>query len=90
MTECIACGIRYYNEIIGLVGLIATIWTILVIELTIKWNGIRGINQLTSTSQLIPFVIGAALFLSVFRSAIIQRINPKVTYPNLYYLEHLS
>jgi len=34
-------------------------------ELTIKWNMITGVNDLTSAGQLIPFLIGVALVLRV-------------------------
>jgi hypothetical protein len=37
--------------------LVAT-YFILSIELTIVWNGITGVHTVTSTSQLIPLIIG--------------------------------
>jgi hypothetical protein len=35
-------------------------WVVFAIELTIKWNRIRGVYVVNSTGQLIPFVIGIA------------------------------
>ena len=34
------------------------IYTILAVELTIKWNGINGVYTIRTTGQPIPFVIG--------------------------------
>jgi hypothetical protein len=38
--------------------ILTTIYFVLAIELTIVWNGIAGVHETTSTSQLIPFIIG--------------------------------
>ena len=51
--------IRILNSII--VASMVTVAT----ELTIKWNLISGVNDLTSAGQLIPFLIGVALALRV-------------------------
>jgi hypothetical protein len=38
----------------GLVlGLIVT-----AVELTLKWNNVRGVNDVTSAGQLIPLIVG--------------------------------
>lgn len=33
-------------------------WTVLTIELTLVWSQIDGVYEISSTSQLIPLVIG--------------------------------
>lgn len=38
------------------------IWSIAGIELTLKWNHVTDVNNLGSTGQLIPFIIGVASF----------------------------
>ena len=44
----------------------APIYSILAIELTLKWNNVSNVYTVNSTGQLIPFVIGVAGFLKVF------------------------
>lgn len=70
----VAFILRNHRRIMGLVGLVTSTWTIVVIEMTIKVNDIRGVNELAQTSQLIPFVLGCALFLGTIRRAILQRV----------------
>jgi hypothetical protein len=36
----------------------AIVWFIAAVELTIIWNHIQGVHTISTTSQLIPFVIG--------------------------------
>jgi hypothetical protein len=44
------------------------ILAIVAIELTIRWNNLSGVRGITSTGQLIPFVIGC---FSIFRSLVL-------------------
>lgn len=60
----------------GLAGLITAIMTTLTIELTIRRNGIQDVDQLSKTSQLIPFVIGLASLLGVIRDVAVDTIDP--------------
>jgi len=46
-------------------GLTLFLFSLLTIELSIRWNHITGVNKLISTGQLIPFVIGVG---SMFQS----------------------
>jgi uncharacterized membrane protein len=39
---------------------LALIYSILAVELTIKWNGISDVYEVRSAGQLIPLVIGVA------------------------------
>ena len=39
---------------------------VLATELTIKWNGLRSVNSLSSAGQTIPFVIGIGSLVRVF------------------------
>ncbi|KAK5656442.1 hypothetical protein OQA88_4824 [Cercophora sp. LCS_1] len=41
------------------------ILSILAIELTIRWNNIQGVYELTSVGQIIPFIISAGGFVAV-------------------------
>ena len=34
-------------------------------ELTIRWNKIQGVNNITSVGQLIPFITGLGLFTNI-------------------------
>ena len=43
------------------------IYSILAIELMLKWNNVSNVYTLKSTGQLIPFVISMAGLLKVFR-----------------------
>ena len=53
------------------------IWSVLAIELTLTWNDTQGIYNISSTGQLIPFIVGLAgllktlfaLFLVVWKKA---------------------
>jgi hypothetical protein len=35
-----------------------SIWFILAIELELRWNKVEGVNEIKTTGQIIPFVIG--------------------------------
>jgi hypothetical protein len=42
----------------GILIIFVLIWSILGIELTIRWNRVTAINDILSTGQLIPFIMG--------------------------------
>jgi hypothetical protein len=42
----------------GILQLLVIIWCVSGLELTLKWNGVTGVNYLGTTGQLIPFIIG--------------------------------
>jgi hypothetical protein len=46
--------------------MIMFVFHLITIELTIPWNNITGVNDLLSTGQLIPFVIGAGSVVQTF------------------------
>ncbi|PMD59544.1 uncharacterized protein K444DRAFT_663646 [Hyaloscypha bicolor E] len=50
----------------SLFHLIALIYSILAIELTLKWNNVSDVYTIKSTGQLIPFIIGIAGILKVW------------------------
>ena len=56
--------------------LIISIWFVLCIELTLRWNSISDIYKVNTTGQLIPFVTGlgatAAAILNAIRTPPIQ------------------
>lgn len=39
-------------------------------EVTIRWNNIRGVNELSSASQLIPLVLGLGLLIYVLHGTL--------------------
>lgn len=45
---------------------------VLTIEFTITWNGISGVNELTSTGQLIPLIVGATALLTMIYEVIVK------------------
>ena len=56
--------------------MVATIlWFVLSIELTLKWNGITGVYTLSSTGQLIPFVIGFMSFMNAIQQTVLVLIK---------------
>ncbi|KAJ9157760.1 hypothetical protein NKR23_g394 [Pleurostoma richardsiae] len=55
------------------------IWFIISIELTIRWNNIQGVNDINTTGQLIPFVIGCTTTAQVAKNVVIAVI--KKAYP---------
>ena len=49
------------------------IWSIISIELTLKWNRIDGVYELASVGQLIPFIIGIVGFVKLLRDISVER-----------------
>jgi len=56
-----------------LINLMCVVWSILAIELTIKWNNITEVHTIKSVGQLIPFVIGIVGFLKLLRDISVQK-----------------
>jgi hypothetical protein len=42
----------------ALVGLVMCVWSVLSVELSLRWNGVSGISDIASTGQVIPLVAG--------------------------------
>ncbi|KAF2803285.1 uncharacterized protein BDZ99DRAFT_468260 [Mytilinidion resinicola] len=57
---------QWIKMLLQMIHSCAPIYSILAIELTLKWNKVSGVYTVNSTGQLIPFVIGVAGFLKVF------------------------
>jgi len=51
------------------------IWFIISIELTIRCNNIQGVNDINTTGQLIPFVIGCTTTAQVAKNVVIAVIK---------------
>jgi hypothetical protein len=51
------------------------VWAILSIELTLVWNNISGVYNVTSTGQLIPFVIGVVGLLRLVHGLSVETSN---------------
>ena len=45
-------------------GVCIFIYTVIAVELTLHWNNIENINIIESTGQIVPFIVGLALFAS--------------------------
>jgi len=58
---------------IPLFNLAFIIWSIISIELTLKWNRIDGVYELASVGQLIPFIIGIVGFVKLLRDISVER-----------------
>lgn len=52
---------------VRVLNIICFIWSILSVELTLKWNNISNVHDIKSTGQLIPFVIGIVSLLSLLQ-----------------------
>ena len=52
-----------------------SIWCIVGIELTLYWNSVSGIYDISTTGQVIPFVIGTGLLYVSTWNAIKSRIH---------------
>lgn len=62
---------------VPLLNVICLSWTILSVELTLRFNRISGVYDIRSTGQLIPFVIGLVRFLSLCHGIIVRYCNAK-------------
>lgn len=51
-------------------SLLLVSWFILAVELTLRWNSVIGIYDISSTGQLIPFIIGLLSLLRVIHITI--------------------
>lgn len=47
--------------------LLSIVWFIMSIELTIRWNGVQGVDTIQTTGQLIPFIIGCVSISQVMK-----------------------
>ena len=54
-------------------------WSIISIELTLKWNHIREIYSIQSAGQLIPFLVGLAGFLRLLQMVSVKRSRVRMT-----------
>jgi hypothetical protein len=52
--------VRYWHMATFLCSLIIILWSIIAIEATLGWNAVTEIYIITSTGQLIPFIVGIA------------------------------
>jgi hypothetical protein len=67
---------------------LAMIWFVLSIELTLYWNDVQGINAIDSTGQLIPFIIGVVGTAQAIKKVSIIAIK-KVGCVMLHFCEHM-
>ncbi|KAH6632564.1 hypothetical protein F5144DRAFT_255266 [Chaetomium tenue] len=63
------------------IGVILSIaWFIVSIETTISWNNIQGVNNIDSTGQLIPFIIGCVSASHALKKVLLLALGKK--YPD--------
>lgn len=46
-------------------GMLFASWSVLAIELTLRWNSVKGIYNIQSTGQIIPLVVGLGILVKV-------------------------
>jgi hypothetical protein len=64
---------------VHIVNLACLVWAVVAIELTLVWNHVSGVYSLTSTGQLIPFVIGLVGLLRLIHGLTVERSDIHVT-----------
>ena len=42
-----------------------SVWSVISVELSLKWNRVSGVSDIASTGQVIPLVIGFGLISTV-------------------------
>ena len=70
---CMTCLKRCRTEC--LFTTLLSLWCIVGIELTLFWNSVSGIYDISTTGQVIPFVIGTGLLYVSTRNAIKSRTH---------------
>lgn len=51
------------------------VWSILAIELTLRWNSVTDVYEVQSTGQLIPLIIGVASSMKMFNMLALKYIK---------------
>ena len=64
---------RIWNWYAVIFGVAAICWFVLAVELTLYWNSINSVYNISSTGQLIPFIVGLLGFVRVTHLAIMTR-----------------
>lgn len=49
----------------GIISLIILLWSVIAVELTLVWNYVSGVNDVNSTSQAIPLVVGVGIIITI-------------------------
>lgn len=49
---------RWWNSLSVVFSIFVFTWIILAVELTLFWNAVEGVYNLSTVGQLIPFIIG--------------------------------
>ena len=67
---------RSWRTCLSGANLIIIMWSILSIEMTLKYNAVSNINAVSSTGQLIPLIIGIVNLLKVINAAFVSSLTP--------------
>ncbi|KAK0385297.1 hypothetical protein NLU13_7773 [Sarocladium strictum] len=59
----------------NILKLLTIVWFISSIELTIRWNRIRGVDSIQSTGQLIPFIVGITSMAQALQTVVVNIIK---------------
>ena len=56
---------RKFSRNFAIIGLVMSVWSVLSVELSLRWNRVSGVSDIASTGQVIPLVIGFGLISTV-------------------------
>ena len=71
----------YWSVLSIMASSLSILWFVLAVELSLSWNSVRGIYDIGSTGQLIPFIIGLLGLLRVLH-IIIRSTDDEVSAPS--------
>lgn len=66
---------RWWNVSSLIFSIVAIAWFVLAVELTLSWNSVSGVYDLSSTGQLIPFIIGLLGLIRAIHSVIMELLK---------------
>jgi hypothetical protein len=60
-----------WTNVLSVINVICLAWAIAATECTLAWNQISGINSISSTGQLIPFIIGVVSLAQIIYTIVV-------------------
>lgn len=74
---------RWWNSLSVTFSILVTTWVILAVELTLFWNAVEGVYNLSTVGQLIPFIIGMLGLVRSLHLVIMEYLEMVCFSPNL-------